>query len=354
MSEERIRQVLRRAQAGDALTIGFIGGSITQGSLAEKTENCYARRVFHWWETKFPQAKLNFVNAGIGGTDSYFGVGRCEEELLSHRPDFVMVDFSVNDEANAFYQETYEGLLRNILSFESHPAVLLLYNVFYDTGVTAEPFHKEVAKQYGIPGISMKDTIYQDLQAGKYTRESISPDGLHPNDAGHEKVAGIITAYLEQIYAELTTDKEEQIQDPYEKLLLLREKQRQPYDLPSPVTKNRFQDTKRIKENWFGREKGDSLHYEFVGSHLGVQFRKTIRKPAHVVKMVVDQDEANPILLDGNFQEDWGDCIYLQNVPLETNVNKHTLDLTVISDNIVDGENVSPFLLYAFFHNEEE
>ena len=57
-------------------TIGFLGGSITQGSLATEHENTYAYRVYKWWCDTFPQAKFNYVNGGIGGTDSYYGVSR--------------------------------------------------------------------------------------------------------------------------------------------------------------------------------------------------------------------------------------------------------------------------------------
>ena len=41
---ERIKSVIQRAQSGQELTIGFLGGSITQGSLATEHENTYAYR----------------------------------------------------------------------------------------------------------------------------------------------------------------------------------------------------------------------------------------------------------------------------------------------------------------------
>ena len=36
----RLKQLLRRAAAGDELTVGFLGGSITQGSLSSTPETC--------------------------------------------------------------------------------------------------------------------------------------------------------------------------------------------------------------------------------------------------------------------------------------------------------------------------
>ena len=42
----RLKNCMARAQRGEELTIGFLGGSITQGSLATEHENTYAYRVF--------------------------------------------------------------------------------------------------------------------------------------------------------------------------------------------------------------------------------------------------------------------------------------------------------------------
>lgn len=69
----RMKKLMARAEAGETLNIGFLGGSITQGCLASAPELCYAYRVFQWWEKTFPQAKFHYINAGIGGTTSHFG-----------------------------------------------------------------------------------------------------------------------------------------------------------------------------------------------------------------------------------------------------------------------------------------
>ena len=99
-----IQQVMERAARGEEITVGVLGGSITQGCLASKQENCYASRVYQWWSSHFP--KVNFINAGIGGTTSQFGVARVEEDLLRFQPDLVFVEFSVNDDGNPFFRET--------------------------------------------------------------------------------------------------------------------------------------------------------------------------------------------------------------------------------------------------------
>lgn len=77
----RLKQLMKRAEYGDTITIGFLGGSITQGSLAGSDEKTYAYRVFKWWEQQFPYARFRYVNAGIGGTSSQYGVARANRDL---------------------------------------------------------------------------------------------------------------------------------------------------------------------------------------------------------------------------------------------------------------------------------
>ena len=45
----RLKELFRRAAAGQELTIGFLGGSITQGSLSTQPGNAYAFRVYQWF-----------------------------------------------------------------------------------------------------------------------------------------------------------------------------------------------------------------------------------------------------------------------------------------------------------------
>ena len=50
----KLQQCMKKAAAGEPVTLAFLGGSITQGSLASIPENCYAYRVFKWWQETFP------------------------------------------------------------------------------------------------------------------------------------------------------------------------------------------------------------------------------------------------------------------------------------------------------------
>lgn len=370
MNNNRLEKLIHRAENGEELTIGFFGGSITQGSLADKPEEMYARRVFSWWEKTFPQSTFHYVNGGIGGTTSHYGVSRVVTDLLMYQPDFVVVDFSVNDEPDTFFQETYEGLLRKILSWDSKPAVLLLNNIYYDSGKTAQDLHNEIGDYYGIPHVSIKESIYADMKAGKYTKEQLTPDGLHPNSFGHGLVAQQIINYLEEVKRKI--DREE------EAFLNMEEKEpeKQEILLPKSLTPNSYENTKRFtireispklngflpdtrekkgmldhfKNGWIGKKAGDSITFTLEASNIAVQYRKTIDRPALRAKLVLDGNVDNAVILDGNFEEDWGDCLWLELVLHHGKKKMHTIEIAILEDEKNNKENKkekTPFYLLA-------
>lgn len=70
----RLKNLMKRAAHGESLVIGFLGGSITQGSLSSTPETCYAYLIYEWWKQAFPKTDFSFVNGGIGGTTSHYGL----------------------------------------------------------------------------------------------------------------------------------------------------------------------------------------------------------------------------------------------------------------------------------------
>ena len=347
----RLKRCMRRARQGRDLTLGFFGGSITQDCAATIHENCYARRVFRWWEAAFPAARFHYVNAGIGGTSSHFGTARAVSDLLMYQPDFVVVDFSVNDVENELRQETYEGVLRQLLRWPSAPAVLLLNNIYYDTGYTDQNCHNRLGDWYGLPHVSVRDTIYRQMMAGDLSRDQLTADGLHPNDLGHQLIAAEITTLLEEIRARMEEPEEEppllppMTANSYEhaRRLTIRE--------TCPVLSGFRADTQEksghldcFKNGWIGQKQGDAIRFEVNCSCIAVQYRKTVRRPALSARLVLDGDADHPVMLEGSFDEDWGDCLYLEPVLHGGQRGTHTVEITVIE---ADGEGLTPFYLLS-------
>ena len=360
----RLKNLMKRAANGESLVIGFLGGSITQGSLSSTPKTCYAYLVYEWWKKSFPNAAFSFVNGGIGGTTSHYGGARARKDVLCYRPDIVTVDFSVNDDANEFFEETYEGTLRRLLAAPSSPAVVVLNNVFYDTGKNAQDYHNRIADHYGIPHVSIKDTVYPDVESGKIVRADITPDNLHPNDKGHRLVADEICKLLDSIKAEV---EEETIAG--ENIEGKSTKTEASVLLPAPLTENAYEHSRLIqiqdneaildgflvdpiekkgmldifKNGWTAAHTNDKISFEIECSCLAVQYRKSVQQPVPKAKAVIDGDEAHAVILDGNFTEDWGDCLYLEPLLHHAEKKVHRIEITITDAKDI----VRPFYLVS-------
>ena len=330
----RLKELMKRAEAGDRMTLAFLGGSITQGSLSSEYTNCYAYLVFDWFVKKFPKTAFTYVNAGVGGTTSQFGVSRVGEDVLKYKPDLVMIEFSVNDDNTDFFKETYEGLVRKVYGNPFEPAVLLIHNICYDTGISAEEKHREIGTHYALPSVSMKPTIYQEIISGAIPVRDVTPDDLHPNTQGHAMLAEVITYFLENVYEKRNED-EEKVSMPdaltantYEKAQRLQNDNSTPVCkgfTPDDTLKKYVSDT--FRGGWTASEKGASITFEVNGSEIAVQYRKSVNKPAPIAIAIVDGDEENAALLDANFEETWGDSLTIETVAHHISKGTHTVEI---------------------------
>jgi lysophospholipase L1-like esterase len=197
-NETRLAEKLTAA-AGNDITVAFIGGSITQRFSAEADE-CYAYLVYDWFRQTFPSSKTTSVNCGVGATGSYIGVHRADTDLLAHQPDIVFVEFSVNDtdEDTERNMAAYDSLLRKIWRAESRPAIITIA-MTEENGDSFQDYHYEIVKAYDIPMISYREAVLPAIANGEFRWADISDDDIHPNKNGHGLLAGLVTAYLEDM-----------------------------------------------------------------------------------------------------------------------------------------------------------
>lgn len=347
----RMKELMRRARQGDRITLAFLGGSITQGSVSSQYTNCYAYLVYDWFVRRFPKTAFTYVNAGVGGTTSQFGVSRVEEDVLKFKPDFVIIEFSVNDDNTDFYQETYEGLVRKVYGNRFAPAVLLVHNIYYDSGVSAEEKHREIGAYYQLPSVSMKTTVYEQVASGVIPNREITPDDLHPNTEGHALVAEVVTDCLDAIYRQM--DEEEE-----------------PFAMPDPLTKNAYESVRRLQNDncnpvcegfsaddtpkkyvndmfcggWTATEQGAKITFETEGTEIAVQYRKSVKHAAPIAIAVVDGDEAHGITLDANFEEAWGDCLHIDTLAHHITEGRHKVEVRLTQTHEDDA---APFYLVS-------
>lgn len=198
----------RRAIQSGALTIGFLGGSITDGRAAES----WAEPVIAWFVDTFPGLRVTVENAGIGGTGSDSAVFRVDRTILQPDCDLLFVEYAANDHdtPSATRRRTQEGLIRKALAGAGRDVVLtytflpaMLDDILSGTVPSTIAEFEELADHYGLGSAWMGLHALREVQSGALRWEEWLPDGIHPQVRGSLSYASSVIPLLER---ELVSD----------------------------------------------------------------------------------------------------------------------------------------------------
>ena len=198
----RLQALFRRAEAGEPLTLGVLGGSITAGAKADSPDGRYANRFADFLRRTFPHSAVTLVNAGIGATGSAIGAYRLQEHLLAYRPDLVIVEYAVNDGPGMAFinrAESDESILRRCL--EAGAAVVSLLLPRMDRR-DAGDVQRTVASRYGVPVVDVISAVEPCFDGGNLQWSDYGADAVHPNDDGHALIAQLLGEYVQSVRAE--------------------------------------------------------------------------------------------------------------------------------------------------------
>lgn len=306
---QRLAKVMEKASNGEDITIAYLGGSITNGSSASpQAQKCYAGLTQVWWQYTFQDCNINYVNAGVGATDSYIGVHRAAKDVLASKPDLVVVEYSVND-TNSNNQETYESLLREILNSETQPAVVSLVicteNYFYKD-------HYQVAINLDIPCISYAKVALSNMSDGTWTWDQLgSTDGTHPKNGGHSVIAHLLTYYYNKVlnsindtkYTEYTVTDETITLSRYENADIFFSDEIEA-DSMEGFEKSVISNSNLFNKNGWATENGGSITFTVKASNAGLIFWKTTDGKSGKYDIYVNDEYTTT--LDADFSGGWG------------------------------------------------
>lgn len=334
----RLAKAMRKAQNGEEITVGVIGGSITEKYSASSYEKCYASHVQRWWEERFPDTKVNFINAGIGGTSSYLGVHRADEDLLYAKPDVVVVEFSVNDGNDMFFKKSYDNLVRKILFEEQEPAVMLLFTT-QENGTNAQENDSLIGFKYHLPMLSYANAVLPSIEAGEFTWKDISPDNVHPNDRGHAIIGEIVYRYLNEVYARLDDISEEVT--PFKEKAITKEVYLNATLLDSddiePTCWGSYEEKAvnwYLPNNWYTATGEEAITFEVEAANIGIAYQRTTDGTYGQYEVYIDGEYVRT--LDGNFKDGWGSTLQPDEVYVSDEKAKHTIEIRKAADSTGD------------------
>ncbi|WP_125608127.1 SGNH/GDSL hydrolase family protein [Lapidilactobacillus bayanensis] len=251
-------QLQLRLKCSHELTIGFIGGSITNGTGASASQNSYVSMFENWVSTVNPNCRV--INAGIGGTDSEYGSLRLKRDF-PELPDIMIVEFSVNDK-RACNEESFETLLQKLIICGVQPIVL--ENFRYFTTESYGSIHTKIASKYAVPILNVQSIFSQEELANEVLMHRYSEDGLHPIDVGHDLVFKLMKQFF--------MISENYLGGSYNRVLIPAKELKTKTDTNVQVIS--LMDYK-FRDGILIGDLGKSFEWNGVTSYLGIQYRRT-------------------------------------------------------------------------------
>ena len=323
----RVWQVMAKAQRGEKVTVAVIGGSITQGAMASKPENQYGSLVAAWWRAAFPSAQIAFVNAGIGATGSNFGALRARRDLLAHNPDFVVVEYGVNDGNTQASAETLEGLVRQILKQPNQPAVVQLF-MMSQGGVNAQEWHGKVGAHYSLPIVSYRDALWPEIQAGRLAWDAVMADVVHPNDLGHACAAAFVGHLLDVAKKGMANPSAARpvpaplFGDLFERTALFEAPDLKPLS-------NAGWTLDEKDRSWVSDKPGSVIEFEITGQAI-FSMHFVVKRAMGKAKLQVDGGA--PVVYDGWFDQTWGGYRCTNLLAKDLKPGKHTVRIELLEE----------------------
>lgn len=193
---------LRALRAGH-LTIGFLGGSITDA----RARHNWPEAVTRWFVEQYPDVRIQVENAAIGATGSDLAVFRAQRDIIDRNCDLVFVEYAANDIGlpTELRGRTREGLLRKLLATQRTDIVLpyTFCQVMYEEMMRGEipatiSEFETLAEHYGLGSVWMGQYSLNEIKAGRMRWEEWLPDGVHPDYRGSLSYAQSIITFLER------------------------------------------------------------------------------------------------------------------------------------------------------------
>ena len=330
----RLKKMFSKLRDKKPVTIGAIGGSITEGARSTKPEFRYHSVLGEWMKDYFKNPNITVINAGVGATNSLYGLFRADRDILCFEPDFVIVDYCCNDFLTDEYMKNeYEMLVRKILSAPFEPAVML-YSFSKKDGTNTQSAHTPVAPFYDIPALSYRDAYYPEIEKGRLEWSDISPDEVHPNDTGHRAAAILIEEFLKAV------DRGEAGDDsPYH----LREDSLNGFMFKNPrllgtgdITPVDFGDFEVAKTPYYrvplgfsAKKAGRPIVFKVKCANIGLAYLRWNTNDFGRALMTIDGEE---FLLDGHFPADWGGFMLTKIYAANLENTEHTISVKLLDD----------------------
>lgn len=184
------------------------GHSVPAGYFATPfvdTFNAYPHLLHRIIKERFPFAVTNVIVTAIGGENAVRGAERFERDVLTHKPDLLIIDYGLNDRGSGLDEAriAWETMIRQALEQEIK---IILCTPTWDNTYYAQDENwfkliqhaeqiRKLADQYNI-GLADSFAAFQRHVSCSEDLVQYLSHVNHPTKAGHQLVAAEIAKYF--------------------------------------------------------------------------------------------------------------------------------------------------------------
>jgi lysophospholipase L1-like esterase len=146
---------------------------------------------------RYPHAVINVIVTAIGGENSESGAKRFSDDVLSHRPDMVAIDYGLNDRGIGL-QRARKSWRKMIEEAQSRDIKIILLTPTADLTAKLDdlqdPLNQHAEQIRGLAReykTGLVDSLagFKDFVSAGGNLASLMSQSNHPNGAGHKLVA---------------------------------------------------------------------------------------------------------------------------------------------------------------------
>ena len=151
----------------------------------------------------YPVAVVNSITTAIGGEQAEQGAERFKEEVLSHRPDILFIDYGLNDRSIGLERakKAWKSMIKEALAYGTKVILLtptpdLTENILSEK-VALEKHSEQIRQLAREQNVGLVDSyaLFKEIAKTKDLRPYMAQNN-HVNEKGHEIVAESIVAFF--------------------------------------------------------------------------------------------------------------------------------------------------------------
>ena len=210
---KKLKKIKNKLNNGENITVVIDGNSISMGANSssklkiEPFADDYVNMTHNYLKNKYGNENIEIINSAVGGSTAKFSEEKCDELIVQHNPDLVIMAFGMNEASSGRSAEIFKNNLINRITYTKEQLpdceFLLVTSVYGNPVLFSQKLYEEhanaiyeIASEYDYVGVCDPQSIMGSLLEKKDYMCFMADNMVHPNDYGMRIIAQCVIAAL--------------------------------------------------------------------------------------------------------------------------------------------------------------